>query len=220
MRDREPDGRSIEARALSSHLELIALATAVGCTLCVLAIALVSPSAWARLGREDGVVEAANVLALLALSAAAAWRARRSPAGARAPSAVLTIAGLLGAGEELSWGQRLFGIEPPAFFLRHNAQGEMNLHNFLPSPWDGVVAAGLICGFCAAPFFRRRRWVGKLQRHGVPWPRARHAAVLIGCISLLAACLAANGVRELEELGELVIVLCLTAVAAAPNTDH
>ncbi len=219
MRDREPDGRSIEAKDLSSRLELIALATAVGCTLCVLAIALVSPPAWARLGREDGVVEAANALALLAFSATAAWRARRSPAGARAPSAALTIAGLLGAGEEVSWGQRLFGIEPPSFFLRHNAQGEMNLHNLLPPPWDGILAAGLICGLCAAPFFRRRRWAEKLQRHGVPWPRVRHAAVLLICL-FLTACLFAKGVRELEELGELVIVLCLMAVAAAPNTDH
>ncbi len=207
---------SVNTRGRSSHLELIALATAVGCTLCVLAIVFVSPPAWARLGREDGVVEAANALALLALSATAAWRARRSPAGARAPSAALIIAGLLGAGEEVSWGQRLFGIEPPSFFLRHNAQGEMNLHNFLPSPWDGALAAGLICGFCAAPFFRRWRWAGKLRRHGVPWPCARHAAVLIGCIILLAG-LAATGVRELEELAELVIVLCLMAVVAAPD---
>ncbi|HVE80188.1 MAG TPA: hypothetical protein VNA89_15085 [Gemmatimonadaceae bacterium] len=34
------------------------------------------------------------------------------------------------AGEEVSWGQRLFGFTPPAPFLEHNTQQELNLHNF------------------------------------------------------------------------------------------
>ena len=35
------------------------------------------------------------------------------------------------AGEEFSWGQRLFGFQPPAFFLEHNLQQEANLHNMV-----------------------------------------------------------------------------------------
>ena len=34
-----------------------------------------------------------------------------------------------GAGEEISWGQRIFGIETPEAFAEHNRQGETNLHN-------------------------------------------------------------------------------------------
>lgn len=34
-------------------------------------------------------------------------------------------------GEEISWGQRLFGFSPPEIFLEHNLQQEANLHNFL-----------------------------------------------------------------------------------------
>ncbi|MGH7637808.1 MAG: hypothetical protein ACREOK_09150, partial [Gemmatimonadaceae bacterium] len=34
------------------------------------------------------------------------------------------------AGEEMSWGQRLLGLTPPSYFLEHNTQQEMNLHNF------------------------------------------------------------------------------------------
>lgn len=33
------------------------------------------------------------------------------------------------AGEEISWGQRIFNIRPPAFFLENSFQWETNLHN-------------------------------------------------------------------------------------------
>ncbi len=46
---------------------------------------------------------------------------------------------LFGAGEEISWGQRIFNIETPEFFKKHNAQKEMNLHNLVisSSMWTG-----------------------------------------------------------------------------------
>jgi hypothetical protein len=31
--------------------------------------------------------------------------------------------------EEISWGQRLFGYRPPSYFLEHNFQQELNVHN-------------------------------------------------------------------------------------------
>jgi len=36
---------------------------------------------------------------------------------------------LFGAGEEISWGQRILGIETPSYFLEENRQQEMNIHN-------------------------------------------------------------------------------------------
>lgn len=36
-----------------------------------------------------------------------------------------------GAGEEISWGQRIFNIESSAFFVENNAQKETNLHNLV-----------------------------------------------------------------------------------------
>lgn len=36
-----------------------------------------------------------------------------------------------GAGEEISWGQRIFNVQSSEFFLAHNAQGETNLHNLV-----------------------------------------------------------------------------------------
>lgn len=36
---------------------------------------------------------------------------------------------LFGAGEEISWGQRIFEIKSSEFFLENNRQGETNIHN-------------------------------------------------------------------------------------------
>ena len=33
--------------------------------------------------------------------------------------------------EEISWGQRIFGIESPEWFLKHNRQVETNVHNLV-----------------------------------------------------------------------------------------
>jgi len=38
---------------------------------------------------------------------------------------------LFAAGEEISWGQRIFGVESGEFFIENNAQGETNLHNLM-----------------------------------------------------------------------------------------
>ncbi len=36
-----------------------------------------------------------------------------------------------GFGEEISWGQRIFGIQSPSFFSKNNFQGEINIHNMM-----------------------------------------------------------------------------------------
>ncbi len=38
---------------------------------------------------------------------------------------------LFGAGEEISWGQRIFNIESSDYFVEYNTQGETNLHNMV-----------------------------------------------------------------------------------------
>ncbi|WP_291804170.1 hypothetical protein [Lutibacter sp.] len=44
---------------------------------------------------------------------------------------LLAIIFLFGAGEEISWGQRIFNVESSEYFLENNAQGETNLHNMV-----------------------------------------------------------------------------------------
>ncbi len=44
---------------------------------------------------------------------------------------LIVVVFLFGAGEEISWGQRIFNVESSEYFLENNAQGETNLHNMV-----------------------------------------------------------------------------------------
>ena len=52
----------------------------------------------------------------------------------------------IGAGEELSWGQHMFGFEPPDAVAKYNRQRELNIHNLVAfgrRNADGSVKTGL-----------------------------------------------------------------------------
>lgn len=111
------------------------------CSLAIIASYLVvflpQPSA-ARLLHEDGPVEEATVVFFLVACAGfvQVWmlrggRASRDKEGDGRRMAFLVLAALmfLCAGEELSWGQRIFGWETPPGWSAANAQAETNLHN-------------------------------------------------------------------------------------------
>ena len=79
------------------------------------------------------------------------------------------------AGEEISWGQRIFGLSTPELLRQHNTQGELTLHNldaFIDIFGYGhFIAARLIIGWLllslvVAVGFPRHR--DKIQQMGVP----------------------------------------------------
>lgn len=93
-------------------------------------------SAW--LGLEDGLVENAGALFFLVsgvafLAVSARWIRSVGDPGLRSNRAIsFAVVGflmLVCCGEELSWGQRIFGWETPAAMAEINAQNETNLHN-------------------------------------------------------------------------------------------
>lgn len=76
---------------------------------------------------EDGAIEWATVVVLLLLFFASLRHALRGPL-----SWVWGLSGIsfaIGAGEEITWGQRIFNILTPDFFYHHNIQHEINVHN-------------------------------------------------------------------------------------------
>ncbi|GAW34423.1 hypothetical protein RA2_01471 [Roseovarius sp. A-2] len=84
---------------------------------------------------EDGPLEWVTVAGLLATAIAlirsAMFLRRRNRRGAALACGVYALLFVFAAGEEISWGQRLFGWEPGDFFLEKNAQQETNLHNLV-----------------------------------------------------------------------------------------
>jgi hypothetical protein len=84
-------------------------------------------------GTEDGPVEWAGAAALAIAGGAFAWLASMGSLATRSKVWLGLLAALLlfGAGEEISWGQRIFGFETPAMVKDSNLQGETNIHNLV-----------------------------------------------------------------------------------------
>ena len=68
--------------------------------------------------------------------------------------------------EEISWGQRLFSIDSPDFFLAHNYQQELNLHNFLNPIIHLLYFPANFLLLCFLTWFRRVKLVSKLYNIG------------------------------------------------------
>ena len=112
------------------------------------------PQFSATLTLEDGPVEWMGALALLLASLGFACCARKSRW-----YILLALFCFFAFGEEISWGQRLFGFGTPKFFSQWNTQDETNLHNLAfvsgydkagrKLPWWGnLITAGRIFTLC------------------------------------------------------------------------
>lgn len=80
--------------------------------------------------QEDALLE--NLSALLAIGAAVLLLIGlpRADRPSQIFATLVAIVAILFAGEEISWGQRIFGIEATGAFAEANYQRETNFHNF------------------------------------------------------------------------------------------
>ena len=85
--------------------------------------------------KEDGLVENLTTLFLLASCGIAVYRAiaacREGKKLWSVTWSVLAFLFFFAAGEEISWGQRIFNIASSDYFLEKNLQQEINLHNLV-----------------------------------------------------------------------------------------
>ena len=107
------------------------------------------------LGREDGLFEDLSAVFFFCTSLTFAWVFWRS--GGHADDAtprvrryvwflLLALLFFFGAGEEISWGQRVFGWDTPQAFEQANIQRETNIHNLKifnrsDANWNGKTGA-------------------------------------------------------------------------------
>ncbi len=125
-----------------------------------------------RAVQEDEALEWATFWAFLlaagvcALGASRQWRSRRQLPW------FLSLLGLFCffvAMEEISWGQRVLGYQPPGYFLEHNTQLEFNLHNWASTLFRTTTLRLFIGGYgillpLAAVLFASE---GQLGRFGI-----------------------------------------------------
>lgn len=122
----EPTGPQ---RAAPPELSVSALIHlfAGGWILAMVLFARFDPDRYAASMQEDRAVE---WWTMLLFAVAGVVRLRRATRDRQLFEGLVALFCVFVAGEEISWGQRLLGVVPPAPFLAHNTQQEMNLHNF------------------------------------------------------------------------------------------
>ena len=132
-----------------------------------IALCAAAPRTFQALGREDYWVEyltaAWFLLAGLVLFVTAlAERRFRRCAYILGGMALMFV-----AGEEISWGQRIFGFATPDLLMRLNDQGELNIHNIANGLFDIIYLNGalILCMVTSAAFFCR-----KDELFGIPLP--------------------------------------------------
>lgn len=131
------------------------------------------------LTREDGIVEWLSVLALAGLAVTVGRRMLRPPASMpalhRLAAWSLVVLALASVGEELSWGQRLFGFETGEKMSEVNLQRETNLHNLIPGElFNGIIVFTLGIGFVLIPTIWRRR-----SETTPPWLPSREVSLMM-----------------------------------------
>lgn len=88
-----------------------------------------------RFAQEDGPVEWGTAVMLFGIFALSVYRifalGKHKKTLWKIGTFIFVILFLFAAGEEISWGQRVFEVESSEFFIKNNAQGETNLHNLV-----------------------------------------------------------------------------------------
>jgi len=128
--------------------------------------------------REDGLIEFASALFLLASSLLLLFRFFK----------LFKHKELFW--KEISWGQRILNVESSQYFIENNAQGETNLHNLVVGEtkinkliFSQILTAVLVIYLIIAPFlYRMFGWIKNLaNKFAVPIVQWHHTiAFLIG----------------------------------------
>ena len=134
---------------------------------------------------------------------------------------LLTLLCLFGAGEEISWGQRLFGLETPDYLKGKNAQGELGLHNLVVEIngeevklnklifGTGLAFALLIYLFVATPMYRKNDHVRSFfNAIAAPMPRNYHIAGYLLILATVELLIDSSKRGEMTELaGSIMFAL-------------
>lgn len=122
-----------------------------------------------------------------------------------------------GAGEEISWGQRIFNVESSTFFQTHNAQGETNLHNLVVGETKinklifGLTLGIIIAIYCLIlPTLARKvpSVMNLVEKFAIPIPRGHHVLAYL-VIFLLVEINPSPKRGELVEFGGTLMFLLM-----------
>src|SRR5690554_1758698 len=128
---------------------------------------------------------------------------------------IFAVLFLFAAGEEISWGQRIFAVESSEFFLKNNAQGETNLHNLVVGEkkinkiiFSQLLFLVMFLYLIVAPLlYRKQDWFKKLaDSFAVPIVKWHHTIAFL-IVTVLVALNPADRTWEVYELAFGLIFL-------------
>jgi hypothetical protein len=185
----------------------------------------VNPAAFAtEFTVEDGFIEWVTMIVLFAAFCLSVHRfvtARRN-FGLRGRFTLLLMAAifLFGAGEEISWGQRIFDIETPQILAENNAQKEMNLHNLTFELRGktykvnrlvfgrGIAIVLILYLFVLAPLYRRHAGFRRLvDAWAVPVPTTLQIAAYAVVIAVVEGLIHSPKRGEMTEFAGVIVIL-------------
>ena len=166
---------------------------------------------------EDGVIEYGTVFLLLAACLVTGNRWfhywRRKSFRFSVISLLVVICFFFVAGEEVSWGQRIFGLETTEYFKEHNDQKELNLHNLVVGDVKinklifGVILTTTILVYMIIVPLSYNKFESvrnRLDHWYIPIPKLRHSLGYL--VLLLIISLIPPGKKwELLEFGSVLI---------------
>jgi len=166
---------------------------------------------------EDGIIEYGTALMLFISAIIMAFRFFRIGRGQsfkwKLTVVVLAILFIFAAGEEISWGQRIFGVESSEFFKDNNAQQEMNLHNLVVGEtkinkliFSKMLTSILVIYLIILPvLFNKISWIKDLVTDfAIPVVKYHHTVVFI--LMTIVVTIMPSGKRwEIYEFGFAMI---------------
>lgn len=173
---------------------------------------------------EDGFLEWSTVVILSALAVISIRRVillrHRRRVKFLGVTSLLIVACVFGAGEEISWGQRIFDVATPAFFMENNKQEEIGFHNLIievngePVRLNKLIfGTGLAVGMLIylavmTPLYRRNpafaRW---LDQMALPMPRNYHIAGYLIVVAVVELLIDSSKRGEVTEFAASIIFL-------------
>ena len=137
---------------------------------------------------------------------------------------ILVLVLFFGAGEEISWGQRIFGIRSPGYFKQHNSQGETNIHNLVLggvrlNRWIFSVLLSVVLAIYVLIIpllYRSKKWMQRIVDYlGIPLPKFYQIIAVI--VTALLTQMIPHGKRA--ELLECSITLMLFLIIRFPANE-
>ena len=132
---------------------------------------------------EDRYIENLTALILFAAAFHFLWKAIKSNNKLlKASCALLFLLFLFGGGEEISYGQRIFGFDTPDNYAKMNRQGEVTVHNLKINGVDinrvifsTVLYVSAFIYFIGLPIlYRKSKWLKTWKYFMVPVPKLIH----------------------------------------------